>query len=231
MNALQVTRLAAAVCAWALVAGCAGLVSRQEPPPASTAPPVETPAVDAGDSSPADSDPQAAISHEVGTPDPVMVPCIIPPTPKTKVKPRAKAVSAEPPPSQSETPAVPGNRPAGLVDARVQQMPVSVMSILGKRVQSPTGEDLGRVVDVLADDAGRVRVAIIDFGGFLGVGARRIAVDWPLLRFEPNGKEPSLELGLTREQLQKAPEYKDNPRPQTLAEPQAPAPGASDAKQ
>ena len=65
-------------------------------------------------------------------------------------------------------------------------------SILGKKVQGPKGEDLGRVVDVLADASGRVRVAIIDFGGFLGVGTRRIAVDWPLLRFDPDARDKPL---------------------------------------
>jgi hypothetical protein len=98
------------------------------------------------------------------------------------------------------------------------------MSILGKKVQSPKGDDLGRVVDVLADSTGRVRVAIIDFGGFLGVGDRRIAVDWPLLRFNPDRNDPSLLLSVTREKLKAAPEYKDNPRPQALMEPPPAAP-------
>jgi hypothetical protein len=101
------------------------------------------------------------------------------------------------------------------------------MSILGKKVQSPKGDDLGRVVDVLADSGGRVRVAIIDFGGFLGVGDRKIAVDWPLLRFNPDRGDPSLLLSLSREKLKAAPEYKDNPRPQTLMVPEpAAAPAA-----
>ncbi|HWJ34308.1 MAG TPA: PRC-barrel domain-containing protein [Steroidobacteraceae bacterium] len=99
------------------------------------------------------------------------------------------------------------------------------MSILGKRVEGAKGEDLGRVVDVLADASGRVRIAIIDFGGFLGVGNRRIAVDWPLLRFNPDAHDPStLLLALSRDKLKAAPEYKDNPRPQTLMEPAAPTP-------
>jgi hypothetical protein len=75
-------------------------------------------------------------------------------------------------------------------------------------------------VDVLADSGGRVRVAIIDFGGFLGVGDRKIAVDWPLLRFNPDRSDPSLLLSLSREKLKAAPEYKDNPRPQTLMVPE-----------
>jgi len=68
-----------------------------------------------------------------------------------------------------------------------------------------------------------VRLAIIDFGGFLGVGDHRIAVDWPLLRFNPDGPDPSVLLVVSREQLKTAPEYKDTPHPQTLMEPAAPA--------
>jgi sporulation protein YlmC with PRC-barrel domain len=106
--------------------------------------------------------------------------------------------------------------PGGLIDAQVRSMSVSVMSILGKRVRGAKGEDLGRVVDVLVDASGRVRTAIIDFGGFLGVGNHRVAVDWPLLRFNPDGSDPSLLLSLAPEKLRTAPEYKDNPRPQVL---------------
>jgi hypothetical protein len=39
-------------------------------------------------------------------------------------------------------------------------------------------EDMGRIVDVIVDRSGQVRAAVIDFGGFLGVGSRKIAVDW-----------------------------------------------------
>ena len=46
-----------------------------------------------------------------------------------------------------------------------------VQGVLGRDVRSPTDENMGRVVDVLVDREGQVRAAIIDFGGFLGVGA------------------------------------------------------------
>ena len=58
--------------------------------------------------------------------------------------------------------------------------------VLGREVRSTAGENMGRIVDVIVDQAGRVRAAIIDFGGFLGVGSRRIAVDWNALRFQPD---------------------------------------------
>src|SRR5580700_2358025 len=63
-----------------------------------------------------------------------------------------------------------------------------VEGVLGKEVVSATNENMGRVVDVLVDHAGKVRAAVIDFGGFLGVGSRNIAVDWGALHFPPPGK-------------------------------------------
>ena len=56
--------------------------------------------------------------------------------------------------------------------------PGDAQAILGKSVRSSAGEDMGRLVDVLVDRDGQPRAAIIDFGGFLGVGSRKIAVDW-----------------------------------------------------
>ena len=55
--------------------------------------------------------------------------------------------------------------------------------MLGRDVRSPTDEDMGRIVDVIVDRAGAVRAAVIDFGGFLGVGSRKIVVDWNALHF------------------------------------------------
>jgi hypothetical protein len=135
---------------------------------------------------------------------------------KPKRKPKRARKHA---PASVAPPVVAATPSRGVVNAEVRSTNVPVMSILGKRVESPTGEDMGRVVDVLADESGRVRVAIIDFGGFLGVGNRRIAVDWPLLRFDPNGHDPSLRITLGMQELRAAPEYKDNVRPQILAEP------------
>ena len=63
-----------------------------------------------------------------------------------------------------------------------------VEGILGREVRSAADENMGRIVDVLVDRAGQVRAAIIDFGGFLGVGSRKIAVDWSALHFPPPGK-------------------------------------------
>ena len=63
---------------------------------------------------------------------------------------------------------------------------------------------------MLVDRSGEVRAAIIDFGGFLGVGSRKIAVEWNALHFPPPG-EPGgrIALELTRDQVKAAPEYRE----------------------
>ncbi len=137
-------------------------------------------------------------------------------------KRRAKPARTPPPPAPVVTSPPPGTP----VNAQVGELNSALVSILGKRVQGPKGEDLGRVVDLLADSEGRVRVAIIDFGGFLGVGTRRIAVDWPLLHFEPGNEDKPLRLDVNREKLQSAPEYKDSRRPRVLMPPDSAAASA-----
>jgi hypothetical protein len=85
-----------------------------------------------------------------------------------------------------------------------------VDGVLGREVRSATDEDMGRIVDVLVDRDGQVRAAIIDFGGFLGVGSRKIAVDWNTLHFPQPGKPGGrIALELTRDQVKTAPEYKE----------------------
>jgi hypothetical protein len=85
-----------------------------------------------------------------------------------------------------------------------------VEGILGRQVRSAANENMGRIVDVIVDRSGQVRAAIIDFGGFLGVGSRRIAVDWNALTFpRPADKSGQIRLELTRDQVKAAPEYQD----------------------
>ena len=84
------------------------------------------------------------------------------------------------------------------------------LSILGREARGSANENMGRVVNVIVDGTGRVRAAVIDFGGFLGVGSRKIAVDWNVLRFNPEStKRDAITLELTRDQLKEAAEYKD----------------------
>jgi hypothetical protein len=79
------------------------------------------------------------------------------------------------------------------------------------RYPQPGGRGHGRIVDVIVDRAGLVRAAVIDFGGFLGVGSRKIVVDWNALHSRRvANKSDSITLELTKDQVTAAPEYKED---------------------
>jgi hypothetical protein len=119
--------------------------------------------------------------------------------------------------AQSDSP--PANRPPSQETPKTPAPPPSVTvigardahGILGREVRSAANEDMGRIVDVIVDRSGTVRAAVIDFGGFLGVGSRKIVVDWSALHFGGiANKGDSITLELNKEQVSAAPEYKED---------------------
>ena len=96
-------------------------------------------------------------------------------------------------------------------------------SVLGIEVRTPREQNVGRIVDLLASRSGQVEAAVIEFGGFLGMGSRKIAIEWSALRLENQGKQTVAILDMTRDQLRAAPEYKpDRPIVVHKALPSAP---------
>jgi len=83
-----------------------------------------------------------------------------------------------------------------------------LQGVLGAAVHSGTGEDMGHIVQVLVDQNGTMRAAVIDFGGFLGVGSRKVVVDWTALHFAPETQPPTITVDLSRDQVKAAPEYR-----------------------
>lgn len=141
-------------------------------------------------------------------------------------------------PPAAEAPAAPAApaAPQGGDQRQASETPAVVIggdaagTLLGKSVRSAAGEDLGRVVDVVVDRAGMTRAAIVDFGGFLGVGSRQIAVDWRVLHFPKNGSMDTIVTDLTEAQLRGAPAYKQGEPVVVVGRADtAPAPAAPDA--
>jgi hypothetical protein len=125
-------------------------------------------------------------------------PAAAPPAPR----PAAQPATATPAPQNEEnTKEEKTSVPATVVDGE------QLESVLGIEAFSSAGDDMGRIVDILVDRTGQIRAAIIDFGGFLGVGSRKIAVDWRSLHFDPK-KAGAVVVNLTKDQLRVAPVYK-----------------------
>jgi hypothetical protein len=135
--------------------------------------------------------------------------------PASEVPPTATQAAPQPPSDVPQTQPAPADVPTEIPPA--QPAPSAVVldtrdaqAILGKSVRSVAGEDMGRLVDVVVDRNGQPRAAVIDFGGFLGVGSRKIAVDWTVLKFlRDDGKQNVITVELTKDQVKAAPEFKE----------------------
>lgn len=60
-----------------------------------------------------------------------------------------------------------------------------VSRIIGTDVRTKTGEKIGEIKDVVVDDKGSIRLAIVSTGGYLGVGERLHAVPWDAMTLGP----------------------------------------------
>jgi len=78
--------------------------------------------------------------------------------------------------------------------------------LLGARVTSMQEDSIGSIEDLIIDqESGEINAAIVSVGGFLGFGAKQIAVDWKELQIDYDGN--LVELDLTREEAEEAEEY------------------------
>ena len=101
------------------------------------------------------------------------------------------------------------------------------VAILGEPVVGPDGKPLGRLIDVMVNASGAPEAAAIDFGGFLGIGSRKIVVPWSALHFAPQASNRPITLEMTPEQIKVAPDYK--PASPPPAPPPAPGPASAPA--
>src|SRR5258708_9883711 len=82
-------------------------------------------------------------------------------------------------------------------------------AIIGAKVHDATKkETVGSIQDVYLDDGGKVKVVIVSVGGFLGVGAKDVAVKWEDIKFGKDGKSLALTTSLTKDALKEMPDYK-----------------------
>ncbi|HEY8013238.1 MAG TPA: PRC-barrel domain-containing protein [Dongiaceae bacterium] len=135
--------------------------------------------------------------------------------------PKPSAEQQQRVPTQSAQPAPPKPPPDNAKELPARQ----VMTLLGSKAQDLAGEDLGPVVDIVVDRSGRPQALVIDFGGFLGVGSRKIAIDWRLVHFRPENQDAPVLLHLDRAEVQAAPEFVPDVEPLRMLGPPPNAPG------
>ncbi|HKP05243.1 MAG TPA: PRC-barrel domain-containing protein [Chthoniobacterales bacterium] len=78
--------------------------------------------------------------------------------------------------------------------------------IKGSHVKNLRGQDLGAIDEVLIEpDTGQVRFVILEVGGFLGLGATKVAVPWTAFQLTKEGDKPKWVLDADKDKLKNAP--------------------------
>jgi sporulation protein YlmC with PRC-barrel domain len=81
-----------------------------------------------------------------------------------------------------------------------------VGKIIGSKVINGKGETLGKIEDLVVDiDTGTIMYAVLDSGGFLGIGSKLFPVPWESLAALPS--EGIFFLNQSKEQMEKAPAF------------------------
>ena len=110
------------------------------------------------------------------------------------------------------------------VDSAPELTKTDATGVLSRMVRDADGKDIGRIVDVVVDPSAQPRAIVVDIGGFMGVGARRVAVSWPSVHVPPPGAgDERVSIDLTDAQVRAAPDYTDRSKPAVIVGPPGPA--------
>ncbi|MBO9515427.1 MAG: PRC-barrel domain-containing protein [Variovorax sp.] len=89
---------------------------------------------------------------------------------------------------------------------------ISSDRVEGTSVYNTSGDKLGTIDDLMIDKvSGQVRYAVMEFGGFLGIGTDRYPVPWSMLKYD-TGLDGYV-VPLDKATLERAPRYTDDKMP------------------
>ncbi len=108
-----------------------------------------------------------------------------------------------------------GLAPAMAQDAVIEQQPGDAMlsdDLIGLTIYTRGGgeeQDVGSIEGLLFDAEGEVIGVLVELGGFIGFGAKQVALAYDALDFQESGGAPIAAIvDLTRQQMEDAPSFK-----------------------
>jgi sporulation protein YlmC with PRC-barrel domain len=126
------------------------------------------------------------------------------------------------PPAASDRPATPpaaADRQAGAPSGPVtQQKPDQMLAskFKGTDVMGSDNQKIGDVSDILFDKQGKIEAYVISVGGFLGMGAKDIALPPSQVQWTKDNNEDKLKVSMSKEQLEQMAKFEPyNPPRQT----------------
>lgn len=91
---------------------------------------------------------------------------------------------------------------------------LSAKSLVGDRVVNRTGEELGKIEELMIDlSRGNVAYAVLSFGGFLGMGDKLFAIPFQALKLDADHE--CFVLDVDKEKLKNAPGFDKDHWPST----------------
>ncbi|HKX41858.1 MAG TPA: PRC-barrel domain-containing protein [Burkholderiaceae bacterium] len=85
------------------------------------------------------------------------------------------------------------------------------------KVYNEAGDKLGSIDDLMIDKvSGQVRYAVLEFGGFLGMGTDRYPLPWSMLKYDTTME--GYVVPLNKATLEKAPKYAQDDIPEFTTE-------------
>lgn len=121
-----------------------------------------------------------------------------------------RAAPATPPAAMPSTPAMPSQAmpaaPREVDPAAVAASGTRASKVVGATVRNSERESIGSIDDLIITRDERVPVAVISVGGFLGIGAKLVAVPFERLQIDAEGNV--VLPNATRDSLRALPEFK-----------------------
>lgn len=85
---------------------------------------------------------------------------------------------------------------------------ISSDKVEGTSVYNTAGDKLGSIDELMIDKvSGQVRYAVLEFGGFLGIGTDRYPLPWKMLKYDT--QKEGYVVPIDKAQLESAPRYSD----------------------
>jgi sporulation protein YlmC with PRC-barrel domain len=84
---------------------------------------------------------------------------------------------------------------------------LSANALIGAKIHNENKDTVGSVQDLYLDSQGATKTVVVSVGGFLGVGAKDVAIKWSDLKQSRDGKSLVLTTSLSKDELKALPDY------------------------